>query len=90
MLEFRSDKTFGVARETLLVEARVLCVAHPVFRNLGQSLFNAGIASLAIIKEMTEALVLFCGQDNLNTAVFSASFFGRVGCDGVVLTIADR
>ncbi len=51
MIEFRSEITIGIARDTLLVGGQVLDSSNPIYRDFAVNLFNAKVASLTINKD---------------------------------------
>lgn len=54
LLEFRSEVTLGIARDSLLIEGEVLDAEDPVFRDLAKNLFDLRIASLTVNRALTE------------------------------------
>ena len=58
LLEFRSEITLGIARDTLMLDGQVLDASNPVFRDLAKNLFRMRIASLSINRELSENDVL--------------------------------
>ena len=48
LLEFRSEVTIGIARDTLMVDAQSLDIKNPIYRDFATNLFDAKIASLTI------------------------------------------
>lgn len=55
LLEFRSEVTIGVARDTLLVGGQVLDSENPVYRDFASSLFSAKVASLTVTEDVGSA-----------------------------------
>ena len=52
LLEFRSDVTIGIARDTLLVGGQALDSTNPIYRDFATNLFDAKVASLTINKHV--------------------------------------
>ncbi len=50
LLEFRSDITVGVARDTLMVEFALLDSKNPVYRSLAKALFDHDIAAITFTR----------------------------------------
>lgn len=48
LLEFRSEITIGIARDTLLVGGKMLDNTNPIYRDFATNLFSAKVASLTI------------------------------------------
>ena len=55
LLEFRSEVTIGIARDTLLVGGQVLDNTNPIYRDFATNLFDAKVASLTINQDLTAA-----------------------------------
>jgi len=53
LLEFRSEITIGIARDTLMVEGQVLPGSNPVYRDFATNLFDARVASLTLTNTVT-------------------------------------
>jgi len=53
LLEFRSEVTIGIARDTLLIGGQVLDSANPIYRDFATNLFDSKVASLTINQELT-------------------------------------
>jgi hypothetical protein len=51
LLEFRSDITVGVARDTLMVEYALLDSKNPVYRSLAKALFDHDIAAITFTRD---------------------------------------
>jgi hypothetical protein len=54
LLEFREKLTLGIAREVIVIEKFHLDKNNPVYRDYAKSLFQLGIATLTIHKNLTE------------------------------------
>ena len=52
LLEFRTEVTIGIARDTLMVGAQSLDSKNPIYRDFATNLFDAKIASLTIDKSL--------------------------------------
>ena len=55
LLEFRSEITIGIARDTLLVGGQALDRKNPIYRDLAVNLFDSKVASLTINQDLTAA-----------------------------------
>ncbi len=53
LLEFRSEITIGIARDTLMVGGQVLDAGNAVYRDLATNLFRSRVASLTVTREVT-------------------------------------
>ena len=54
LLEFREKLALGIAREVIVIEKFHLDKNNPVYRDYAKSLFQLGIATLTIHKDLTE------------------------------------
>ena len=54
LLEFREKITLGIARDVIVVEKYHLDKKNPVYRDYAKSLFQLGIATLTIDRNLTE------------------------------------
>ena len=54
LLEFREKITLGIARDVIVVEKYHLDKKNPVYRDYAKSLFQLGIATLTIDRDLTE------------------------------------
>src|SRR3990172_6595829 len=67
LLEFREKITLGIARDVIIVEKYHLDKKNPVYRDYAKSLFQLGIATLTIDRNLTEEQFLkFNGILGLN------------------------
>ena len=67
LLEFREKLTLGIARDVIVIDKFHLDKKNPVYRDYAKSLFQLGIATLTIHKDLTEEEFLqFNGIQCLN------------------------